>query len=243
MVLLGHGNAYFCCQNADTGWNMSHRITAIIPAFNEHERIVPIVDEAKRYVNEVIIVDDGSDEDSYRFLETLKDRTIVLRHRINLGKGSALRTGIAAAIARHADVIVLMDADGQHKPSDIPRLVEALEEKQVDIVFGSRKIGGSMPAAMRLGNHFFSVATNLLFRIYVSDTQSGFRAFRAAVYPKLEWQSPRYAAETEMVVNAGKHRLRHCEVPIDTIYHDKYKGTTVFDGIRIFLSMLLWRFS
>lgn len=222
---------------------MNHRITAIIPAWNEHERIVPVVDETKRYVDEIIIVDDGSDEESRRFLETLKDRAVVLRHRINLGKGSALRTGITAAIARGADVIVVMDADGQHRPSDTPRLVEALDGKQVDVVFGSRKIGGSMPAAMRLGNHFFSVATNLLFRIYVSDTQSGFRAFRSNIYPKLEWRSPRYAAETEMVVNAGKHRLRYCEVPIDTIYHDKYKGTTVFDGIRIFCSMLMWRIS
>lgn len=222
---------------------MNHRITAIIPAWNEHERIVPVVDETKQHVDEIIIVDDGSDEDSRRFLETLKDRAVVLRHRINLGKGSALRTGITAAIARGADVIVVMDADGQHRPGDIPRLVEALDGKQVDVVFGSRRIGGSMPAAMRLGNHFFSVATNLLFRIYVSDTQSGFRAFRSSVYPKLEWRSPRYAAETEMIVNAGKHHLRYCEVPIDTIYHDKYKGTTVFDGIRIFCSMLMWRLS
>ena len=222
---------------------MNHRITAIIPAWNEHERIVPVVDETKQHVDEIIIVDDGSDEDSRRFLETLKDRAVVLRHRINLGKGSALRTGITAAIARGADVIVVMDADGQHRPGDIPRLVGALDGKQVDVVFGSRRIGGSMPAAMRLGNHFFSVATNLLFRIYVSDTQSGFRAFRSSVYPKLEWRSPRYAAETEMIVNAGKHHLRYCEVPIDTIYHDKYKGTTVFDGIRIFCSMLMWRLS
>ncbi len=222
---------------------MNQHIAVIIPAFNERERIVPMVDEAKRYAHEVIIVDDGSDERSQRIIEGIKDRVIVLRHRINLGKGSALRTGIAAAIARGAEVVVLMDADGQHKPSDIPRLVEALTAKQVDIVFGSRHIGGSMPAAMRVGNHFFSVVTNLLFGIYVSDTQSGFRAFRSAVYPKIEWQSPRYAAETEMIVNAGKHRLRYCEVPIDTIYHDKYKGTTVFDGLRIFFNMLLWRLS
>ncbi len=222
---------------------MSEHITVIIPAFNERERIVPIVDEAKRYVHEVIIVDDGSDDGSRRFLDGLTDRALVLRHRINLGKGCALRTGITAAIARGADVIVMMDADGQHKPSDIPRLVGALEEKDVDVVFGSRRINSSMPTAMRLGNHFFSIATNLLFRIFVSDTQSGFRAFKAAVYPKLEWQSPRYAAETEMIVNAGKHHLRYCEVLIDTIYHDKYKGTTVFDGLRIFANMLMWRIS
>lgn len=222
---------------------MSQRVAVIIPALNERERILPIVEEAGRYAQDVIIVDDGSDDQSRRFLDGLKDRATVLRHRINLGKGSALRTGIAAAIARGADTIVVMDADGQHKPSDIPRLVGALTEKQVDIVFGSRHIGGSMPTAMRVGNHFFSVVTNLLFRIYVSDTQSGFRAFRSAVYPKLEWHSPRYAAETEMIVNAGKHHLRYCEVTIDTIYHDKYKGTTVFDGLRIFLNMLLWRLS
>ncbi|MFH0829361.1 MAG: glycosyltransferase family 2 protein [Candidatus Kerfeldbacteria bacterium] len=215
----------------------------VIPAFNEKDRILPIAKEALRYCDGMIIVDDGSDEGSRQILSTVPPEVRVLRHRINLGKGIALRTGARAAIQLGADIVVFMDSDGQHKPKDIPRFIEKIETGNVDIVFGARHIGGEMPIAMRIGNYFFSIATKLLFGIFLSDTQAGFRAFRSTVFEKIMWRSPRYAAETEMVVNAGKHHLRFCEIPIDTVYHDKYKGTTVIDGLRIFINMLIWRFS
>lgn len=217
------------------------RSAAIIPTYNEGERVVPIAEAARQHVDEVFIVDDGSDETSYRILDRLRGYACILRHRINLGKGSALRTGIQAAIARGAQIIIVLDADGQHKPSDIPRFINAIVTKNVDIVFGSRRINSSMPTVMRFGNYFLSLTTRLFFRINISDTQSGFRAFRSEIYPKIEWKSPRYTVETEMIVNAGKHHVRYGELMIDTIYHDNYKGTTVFDGVRIFWNMLLWR--
>lgn len=206
--------------------------------------MLPVVHDALRYVEHVIVVDDGSGERNRSMFERLpKQGVTVVRHRINLGKGAALKTGAQVAQLRGAEVIVFLDSDGQHRPKDIPRLVAPIEARGLDIVFGSRRINRTMPWMMRVGNHFFSIATNLLFRIWVSDTQSGFRAFRAAALAQLDWGSPRYAVETEMIVNAGKHRLRYAEVEIQTIYHDKYKGTTVFDGLRIFIDMLLWRLS
>jgi len=99
-----------------------------------------------------------------------------------------------------------------------------------------------MPFVARFGNIFLTKSINLMFGIQVSDTQSGFRALRTAVYPKLAWRSPRYAVETEMVVNTGKNNLRYAEVPISTIYLNGYKGTTVLDGLRIFINMLSWKF-
>lgn len=220
------------------------RTAAVIPAYNEQQHhLASVVERTARFVDEVFVVDDGSDARFLSLYRQLASHARVLRHRINLGKGAALRTGAQAAITSGAQIVVFLDADGQHDPEDIPRLVKKLINDKLDIVFGSRQIGRDMPLMMMLGNKFFSIATSLLFGIYLSDTQSGFRAFRSAIYPKLAWRSPRYAVEIEIVVNAGKHKLRFGEVDVQTIYHDKYKGTTVFDGIRIFINMLVWRFT
>ena len=219
------------------------KTAAIIPAFNERGRLLPVVEGALRFVDHVIVVDDGSSDSSRAFYRHLPPTVIVLFHRTNLGKGAALKTGALKARLLGVDVIIFMDADGQHNPEDIPHFLERLDEDQADIVFGSRRMSRDMPSILRFGNHFLSLTISTLFHVYVSDTQSGFRAFRSTAYEVLEWESPRYAVEAEMIVNTGKHHLRYSEIEIQTIYHDKYKGTTVFDGLRIFLTMLLWRFT
>lgn len=215
---------------------------AVIPAYNEKSQIKEVLEKTVNYVDQVLVVDDGSEfVISEMFRNFDRTRVKFLRHRINLGKGAALKTGCEAAIKLGADYIILMDADGQHRPEDIPRFIEKIEKDNSEIVFGSRLIGKDMPLMMMLGNKFLSLVTSLLFKIYISDTQSGFRAIRASIYPKIKWSSPRYAVETEMIVNVGKRGLKHSEIAIKTIYHDKYKGTTVFDGLRIFINLLIWR--
>ncbi len=214
----------------------------VIPAFNEGARLPGVVDDVRRFVQDIIVVDDGSNDDNAEAIASLSDRAIVLRHKINLGKGAALRTGVEAAIAREAEAIVLIDGDGQHCAEDIPKLLEKLKRENVDIVFGSRTIGKDMPLVMMFGNKFLSLCSSIFFGLYVSDTQSGFRAFRAGAYPALRWDSVRYAVETEMIANAAKHKLRTGEVQVQTIYHDDYKGTTVIDGLRIFIGMVKWKF-
>jgi len=214
----------------------------VIPVLNEGERLPVVIDEVKKFIQDIIIIDDGSNEKNASRIAQLKNRVIVLRHRINLGKGAAMRTGVEAAIAHGAEAIILMDGDGQHHASDIPKLLDKLTGDNIDIVFGSRTIGKDMPLVMMLGNKFLSLCSSFLFGLYISDTQSGFRAFRTRAYPALRWDSPRYAVETEMIANAAKKKLRTGEVQVQTIYHDDYKGTTVIDGIRIFTSMLRWKF-
>ena len=214
----------------------------IIPAFNEGTRLSAVLDDVRRYVTDIIVVDDGSNEKNAALIAQCRDRATILRHSINLGKGAAMRTGVEAAIGRGAEAVVLMDGDGQHQASDIPVLLQKLEREDLDIVFGSRSIGRDMPLVMMLGNKFLSLCSSYLFGLYVSDTQSGFRAFRTRAYPALRWDSARYAVETEMIANAAKEKLRTGEVQVQTIYQDDYKGTTVIDGLRIFTSMLRWKF-
>lgn len=217
------------------------KTTVVIPAFNEGDSLRQLLLRTVKFVDRVIVVDDGSCEKKRVMADSISEKIIVLRHRINLGKGAALKTGCEAAINLGTDVIIFMDADGQHKPEDIPRFIKKIQEKNVDIVFGSRKINRGMPLMMILGNKFLSLATSLLFGIYVSDTQSGFRAFHGKFYDLIKWNSTRYSVETEMIVNVGKNKLKFNEIGIDTIYNDDYKGTTVFDGLKIFFNMLIWR--
>jgi len=214
---------------------------AVIPIFNESHALDKLITKASSFVDHVLVVDDGSRSPIIQSNSDPKKVTI-LRHLVNLGKGASLTTGIQWAIQHGAEFVVLLDGDGQHDPIEIPYLLRPLLEDKLDIVFGSRSFKKNMPFVARFGNIFLTKSINLMFGIQVSDTQSGFRALRTAVYPKLAWRSPRYAVETEMVVNTGKNNLRYAEVPISTIYLNGYKGTTVLDGLRIFINMLSWKF-
>lgn len=220
---------------------MSDRVFVIIPAFNEGDRIESVLREVLRYTPHVVVVDDGSQDSNLQQLKVLFPQIFFIRHSINLGKGAAMKTGCEVALQNGADILMMMDADGQHEASDIPRFIEKFNDGKIDIVFGARTIGKDMPLLLFLGNKFLSICVNLLFRIFISDTQSGFRAFRASVYKDIEWMSQDYSVETEMIANAAKHHLKYAEVDIQTIYHDKYKGTTPLDGIKIFFQILKWR--
>lgn len=213
----------------------------VIPAYNEEKRIKDVLVRIKDFADKIVVIDDGSTDGTSKVARSINDKIIVLRHKVNLGKGAALKTGCLAALKLGAEVIVIMDADGQHKPEDTPQFIKEIREKNVDIVFGSRKIGKDMPLMMMLGNKFLSVIINLLFRVYISDTQSGFRAFKANIFDKIKWNSHNYSVEAEMIVNTGKNKLKYSEIVIDTIYNDKYKGTTIFDGLRIFFNLLIWK--
>ncbi|MFH1457183.1 MAG: glycosyltransferase family 2 protein [Patescibacteria group bacterium] len=216
------------------------KIVVIIPAYNEEKRIKNVISQIKTHSDEIIVVDDGSKDDTYGIVS--KDTDIIaLQHDINLGKGAALKTGCEAAKKINADIIVCMDADGQHKAEDIPRFIEAIKQGN-DIVFGSRTIGKGMPLMMFLGNKFLSSSICKLFKIFINDTQSGFRAFTKSAYEKIAWESNDYAVETEMIIRAAKKDLKYKEIEIETIYHDDYKGTTPVNGLQIFIKILKWRY-
>ena len=162
-----------------------------------------------------------------------------MRHVVNLGKGAALKTGCDYAVRKGAKFIVAIDADAQHKPSDMPRFIEKLEK--YDIVFSYRKASKKMPFILRFGNLFISKLVRIIYGIDLNDTQSGFRAFSGEAYRKIRWNASDYSMESEMIARAGKQRLKYVQIPIQTIYSDRYKGTTIIDGIKIVLSMVWWK--
>jgi len=217
---------------------MKKKTWIVIPAHNEARNISKVIDEVRRYAKNIIVIDDGSKDKTYDIVKKKKN-VVALKHIVNLGKGSALKTGCDYAIMNDADKIVVLDSDGQHDPKEIPKFLRNLGK--YDIVFGYRKLDKKMPFVMKLGNYSINKITTLLYGIKLNDTQSGYRAFTNKAYKKVRWESSNYAMESEMIVKAARRKLKYKEIPIETIYADKYKGTTVIDGAKIILKLLWWK--
>ncbi|MEK6900214.1 MAG: glycosyltransferase family 2 protein [Nanoarchaeota archaeon] len=209
----------------------------IIPAYNEGNNIAEVIKKTRTYCHNVVVIDDGSKDDTAE--KAKKAGALVIKHPINLGKGAALKTGCDYAVNNGAAKIIALDADGQHDPVEIPNFLASLENN--DIAFGARRIPKSMPLVFRFGNKVISTSLQLLYGIKVHDSQCGYRAFTADAYRKIRWQANDYYVETEMAIRAGKKYLKSCTIPIETIYADRYKGTTVLDGFFIVAKMIGWR--
>lgn len=214
-----------------------NKVWAVIPAYNEEKNIRDVLKEVKHYVSNVIVVDDGGKDHTTD--EAKKEEVIVLRHVLNLGKGSAMKTGCDYAIKNGAEKIILLDADGQHDPKFIPDFIKALYE--VDLVFGTRTFTKDMPLLFRFGNAFITLILKMFYHYNLKDTQSGYRGFNKKIYQKIRWKSSSYSVESEMIARAGNNRISFKEVPISTIYNDKYKGTTPFDGVKIVFNLIKWK--
>lgn len=209
----------------------------IIPAYNEGKTIFEVISKTSDFAQDIIVVDDGSQDNTAS--EAARAGAMVLRHKVNLGKGAALKTGCDYALQQEVKKIVTMDADGQHDPKEIPSFIKALEEH--DIAFGSRKAPTSMPFVFRFGNKVLTKTLRILYGVTVEDSQCGYRSFRTGIYPHIRWEATDYYVETEMAIRVGKKKMKHTTIPIETIYADRYKGTTILDGVTIVLKMIGWK--
>ena len=209
------------------------RISVIIPAYNEEKRIGKVLQRIPEFVDEVIVVDDGSND---RTSEVARKFGVeVIRLERNEGKGKAMSEGIKAA---NGDIIVFMDADGQHRPEEIVKLVEPIVNGEADFVIGSRliKAQGERPLIRKISNFITTYLIRLKLGISVRDTQSGFRAIRREFLPEIE--SKRYEVETEVLIKAVKKGARVKEVPVSMIYGVE-TGHFRFEDIVRFLRALL----
>lgn len=214
-------------------------IYIVIPAYNESKRIGKVLNDLKVFNPPIIVVDDGSKDSTFE--QAKKHDVLVLRHRVNLGKGAAIKTGCEAAISMGADAIIMMDSDGQHKAEDLPKFAEKIQSGKFDVVFGSRNMSLGVPLVRFMGNKFASVLVSLLFGVYVSDLICGYRAITRKAYTLINLKSSDYGIETEMVIKTAKFNLRYCEIPVETIYYDKFKGVTILDAFDILLNVIKWR--
>jgi glycosyltransferase involved in cell wall biosynthesis len=193
------------------------KIAAILPAFNEELTVGSVVLRVKCFVDRVLVVDDGSSD---RTAEVAKlAGAEVVNHPKNLGKGAALKTGFE--YFNSETVLVTIDADGQHDPSDIPKLVEPILKGEADMVNGSRYINHNSkdtPFYRRIGQVVLDNVTRLNSGLFVTDSQSGFRAFAAYTKDIFRFKQKGMAIESEMLADAAKAGLRIKEIEIGVRY-------------------------
>ena len=214
-------------------------IWVVIPGYNEAPYVQSVLKKALSVTQNIIFVDDGSKDDTYS--KAKKCIHHVLRHEINLGKGSAMKTGATYAFEElNADAVVFMDADDQHDPKELPRFFQALSDK-VPVVLGVRTLNHLMPLSKIAGNRLASFITLILFGAYIPDIPSGYKGIHKSVWKKVFWKSSGYEVEAELAMLVAKHRIQFRVVPIDVIYHDHEKGMTVLDALHIARCLLQWK--
>ena len=224
------------CNNTVTLLSISDiittmRIAAVIPVYNEEKTIEFLVRRTLRYVDRVVVVDDGSTDASAAKARAAGARVISLGK--NTGKANALRQGFKEVC--DYDVVVTLDGDLQHSPSEIPVLIECINRGN-DLCIGSRFLSGneSMPLQRRLSNKITSWIISFLAGQRITDPQSGFRAIRGEKLAQLELKAERYAIEHVMILEAARKGFRIGEVPISTIYgEEKSYIHPVKDTIRV----------
>ena len=214
-----------------------NRICAIIPVFNEEKQIQNVINNVLNYVDKVIIVNDGSTDNSLHCIKP-SDRIIILNHKNNLGKGSALKTGFEQSIKLKSEITITIDADNQHDPTFIPDFLVKIEK--FDCVIGNRlKTKSSMPIHRRLSNYLTSKILSLKTGLNILDSQSGFRAFKTNILPEILPSFSGFEAESEMIVKISKKKYLLGFSEISTIYGEddsKMKAIpTILGFIRVIL--------
>jgi glycosyltransferase involved in cell wall biosynthesis len=225
--------------------NKRHVIMAVIPAYNESESIGKVVSETSKYVNSVIVVDDGSSDNTAEIAASMNAR--VVRNRYNAGKGAALKRGLIECLKFNPDVIITLDGDGQHDPAEIPKLLEPIKTEEADVVIGSRygretRVDLEIPRLRRIGLSFIDFMNRNLINSSIKDTQSGFRVYTKNVLSIMsQYSSTGFGVETEQLATAELYGLRIVEVPI-TIRYKGLKNTSKqnpwLHGTRIISTIL-----
>jgi glycosyltransferase involved in cell wall biosynthesis len=193
------------------------RVAIVIPAYQAAGTLAAVVAGAQTEAP-VYVVDDGSTDGTGDVGRGGGTGATVLRHETNRGKGAALATGLAAALAAGAQIIVTLDADGQHPPADIPRLLAPIVEGRADLVLGARERSGAMPFGRRVTNWLSARLATRIAGQGVSDAQTGFRAFTRAVAERVRPTGDRFDYETAFLLGACDAGFRVTCVAIPTIY-------------------------
>jgi glycosyltransferase involved in cell wall biosynthesis len=218
------------------------RVAAVVPAFDEAPTIADVVTGALAHVEAVIVVDDGStDETAARAHAAGAD---VIRHAHNRGKGHAVRSGLARALAGSFTHVLLMDGDLQHRPDDIPRLLEAGRTRRLDLVVGARSFDRArMPRARYFSNVIGSLALSSFVGTSIRDTQSGFRLVRCEPLRNLPLTSTGFEIETEMLIKLSRRGACIGDVPVALAYEGaRSKLRPVRDTTRTCLLAVYYRF-
>ncbi len=223
---------------------MDQKIAIIIPVYNEAEAIGGVIEEIRSHgYHTIIVVDDGSRDESFYVASAYG--VLALRHKINRGKGAAVKTGVSAANLLDLDAIVTVDGDGQHDPVDIAALVYPISVGEADVVLGSRLLNREdMPFGKVIANRVGNFFTWLFYGILVSDSQSGFRAYSRYASLIIDTKADKYEYDSKVIREIKNNRLRYTEVPVQTRYTEysmQKKNKQGFVNGLITLYRMIWK--
>jgi glycosyltransferase involved in cell wall biosynthesis len=220
-------------------------VVAVIPAYNAAETIEPLVRKIRRRIRRCIVVDDGSGDQTGNRARRAGAQLIVHPH--NRGKGAALHSALAYLRDEQVSYAVLLDADGQHDPSEIHLLLEKAGRAHADVVCGTRMQNpGDMPQLRQRTNRLISAIISWICRTRLTDAACGFRVISGRAIEVIRLHHPRFAVDQEMLVEAVRHGLTIAEAPVTSIYHEQaeshvrpVKDTLRF--IRMFAGLAILR--
>lgn len=224
--------------------NSNHygRVLVCIPAFNEANKIVEIIEKSKKYAYAVIVYDDGSTDGTYELARTAG--ATVIKSPKNTGYGTAIRALFQAAREQNADIMITLDSDGQHDPDHIPRLIEPIHKQNFDIVIGSRFLSKDdrekIPRYRSLGIKTITKLTQSASYSGLTDSQSGFRAYNKNALTKINLFEDGMAVSTEILLRAREKNLLATEVPITVNYgtEDASTHNPITHGVGVLYSVL-----
>jgi glycosyltransferase involved in cell wall biosynthesis len=215
----------------------------VLPAFNEAAVIRSVLSKNPHQIDSfttaLLVVDDGSADTTAEIARN--SGAYVLRHLTNLGVGAATITGLKAALQLDADIIVTMDADGQHNPAEIERLVGCLIEGKLDVVIGSRLLSTGMPLTRLGANLLLNFVTFFAYGKIVSDSQSGFKVFSKKALSKMDLNSSGYEICSEIIGEIYRKNLSYKSVPITPVYtpYSRAKGQHFLNGVNLILGLFM----
>ena len=240
--LNNHANPLHDDFENNLNYSNLKNIYIVLPAYNESKVIKDVIEELKIRNYNIIIVDDGSSDETYKIAENALENYNghLYRHSLNRGVGAALKTGIKVALQKKADIIVTFDADGQHDPNDINSLIKPIIKGEADVVNGTRNYD-HMPFSKKVSNDIMNILTLIFYGIRLKDSQSGFKAFSKHSLEVIEIHSGGFGVISEIGGEIKKHNLKLKEVPIKTIYTDyaMTKGTNLKVGLKILFKLII----
>jgi len=194
------------------------KITVGIPAFNEEKHLPQILTELKEITNSIIVCDDGSTDDTSIIAK--KFGAEVIKHKKNLGYGSAIKSIFQVASEINSDILVTFDADGQHRIEDINKVLQPIKDEEADIVLGSRFLNNNndVPGYRKIGIKLITQVTNASIKKHFTDSQSGFRAYKKQVLDNIVLTEQGMGISTEILIKASEKKFRITEIPIKILY-------------------------
>ena len=234
---------------------MGHEITVedknatyvVLPAYNEATRIKPVLEDIARKGYNMVIVNDGSSDNTLDVIKQVKkefpDKIHIFSLMINRGVGIATQTGFEAVLRFNPKYVVSMDSDGQHSADDLDEMIKPLVSGEAEAVIGVRPFE-DMPKTRSFANSVMNFLTKIFYRVDVSDSQTGFRAITVNSLDKISINATGYLISSEFIREVNDNNIPFAEVPIQTIYtpETQAKGTNMAVALKILFQMIKHQF-